>query len=132
MADSPFGRHVTITPTSSPGPLEPGQIPIWRGLDCPIGAWPRNKQSRRIHELLFDFSQWMSGQVLVYLRDNVSLHVGMECVSQFSERLWRRDHDEGLRPARTDHLFHGRSDLLCEPVLFDVMPVGRFDGAPAT
>ena len=74
----------------------------------------------------------MFGQVLVYLRDNASLHVGVECVSQFSERLWRRHHDEGLRLARSDHLFHGRCDLSREPMLLDVMPIGRLDSASAT
>lgn len=71
----------------------------------------------------------MSGQGLVYLGNNACFHVGMESVSQLSERSWWRHHDEGLRLVRPDHLFYGRGDLSRDAVLFDVMPIGRFDSA---
>src|ERR1700682_2856697 len=130
MADSPIGHHAAITSTSWCRPLEPGQIPIWRGWEYPIGAWPRNERSRLIHKVLFNFSERMFGQVLVYFRDNACLYISMECVSQFGEGFRRSHYDESLDLVRPDHLFHRRCDLLREAVLFDVMPIGWFESAP--
>jgi len=79
----------------------------------------------------FNFADGEFRQVLVYLGNNASFHVGMERVSQFSERSWWRHHDEGLRLAGPDHFFHGRGDLSRKVMLFDIMPIGWFDSASA-
>jgi hypothetical protein len=79
----------------------------------------------------FNFSNRKFRQVLIYLGNNACLHIGSECISQISERSWWRYDDESLRSGCPNHMFHGRSDPLREAVLFDVMPIGRFDGASA-
>src|ERR1700757_4357211 len=74
--------------------------------------------------MLFNFSDRMLGQILVYLGKNVCLHIGMECVSQFSQRPRRSDDDQGPHLARPDHLLHSSGDLSREEVLLKVMPIG--------
>jgi len=81
--------------------------------------------------VIFNFSDWKFRQVLIYLGNKACLHIGMECVSQISERSWWSHHDESLRLGCPNHMFHGRGDPLREAVLFDVMPIGRLDSASA-
>ncbi|KQW21998.1 hypothetical protein ASC80_00910 [Afipia sp. Root123D2] len=81
--------------------------------------------------MLFNFSNRMTGQVLVYLSDNASLYIGVERISQIGECSGWRHNNEGLRLSRPNQLLHGRGNPSCEAVLFDVMPIGRFDGASA-
>src|ERR1019366_7427680 len=80
--------------------------------------------------MLFNFPDRMLGQILVYLGNNACLHVGVECISQFSESPRRSNYNEGFHLARPDHLLHGGSDLSCEAMLLDVMPIGWLDGTP--
>ena len=79
--------------------------------------------------MLFNFPNRMLCQVLAYLRDDASLHIGMNCVSQFSQRPWRRDHDQGRRLARPDHLLHGRCNRSREAMLLKIVPIGGLDSA---
>jgi hypothetical protein len=82
--------------------------------------------------MLFNFPDRMLGQILVDLGDDACFDIGMECVSQVGERFRRSYDDEGLRPARANHLLHGSSDPPRKPMLFDVVPICGLDcTAPA-
>src|SRR5579864_7711184 len=102
-----------------------GELDYSSNRDPPCGSLgPR--------QVLFDFPYRMLGQVLVDLGDDESLHIAMEGAAQFGQGPWRRhDHERGCLSC-PDNLLHRRRDPFGEPLLLDVMPVDRLDGASLT
>jgi hypothetical protein len=72
----------------------------------------------------------MFGEVLVYLSNDACLYIGMKRAAQFGERPWRSYHDERILVG-TNHLFDHCCDSTSEPVLLDLVPVGRLNSSPA-
>jgi hypothetical protein len=51
----------------------------------------------------------------------------MKCLAQIGERAWRCDHDQGVDAAIAHHPLQHGCDLLGEPVLLKVAPIGLAD-----
>ena len=80
-------------------------------------------------EMLLDFPDRISGQILVNLGNDAGFHVGMECVSQFGQRSWRSNHHEGFHLAAPGPPVPWQRDLPREMMLLDIVPIGRLDRA---
>jgi hypothetical protein len=120
---------------------------IWERADVirrntRLSSWGRRpwRQGRLLSTLLpvppthprqmpLDLVDRMMGEILVHLRDDARLHIGVEGLAQVGERARRRSDNGGLHVALAHQLFERVGDLASEAVLLDLVPVGRFDGA---
>ena len=87
--------------------------------------------ARSLGEVPFDLVDGLLGQVLVDFRDDAALHLGMESAAQLGKGPGRRDDDQRPDLALTDDLLQGVGDDVGKPVLLDLVPVGRPNGATA-
>lgn len=71
----------------------------------------------------------MMRQILVQLGDYVSPDLGMKKSPQIAQDSWWGGDDKRLELVFKDEALEHAGDILGEPVLLEVVPVSRFDGA---
>jgi hypothetical protein len=80
-------------------------------------------------KMFLDLIDRVLGQVLVDFGDDPTLHIGVEGNSQVRKRPRWGDHDQRLHLALTYEPFHGRSDSLRKPVVFELVPISIVNAA---
>ncbi len=82
-----------------------------------------------LHEMFLNLMQRLLRQILVQLRDNDFLHIGMECLPQVGKRARRGNDHQRADLAVTHNFLKRHRNVLCELVLLKIVPVGLFDAA---
>ena len=75
--------------------------------------------------MLLNVSDRVPGQVLVDLGNDARPNVGMKSASEVGQRLWRGYDDQGRHFPCSQDFLHRGGDLLCKPMLLNLVPIDR-------